>query len=540
MADKNFNQICGIDEFGRIVPACGNKKTDKEVGIFYFLWIGEHDDRIYDVNDLLMKNPKALWNPEGTEESPGWGFHFWGKPLYGYYKSDDLFVIRKHVEMLTMAGVDYIICDTTNAQVYAHVLLALMQTLDEYYKAGWNVPKIACYTNSNSVTTMQIIYDNFYKNKNRYPDIWYKPNGKPVIIGRDPEKQMDKELYDFFDVRVAQWPNEAYMEEGFPWMEWTYPQPVHNGVISVSVAQHSKGTFVMQEGNWGRGYDHDGNDNHENFRLGQNFQKQWDNALKFDAQNVFITGWNEWGAQKINLGGETVFCDCFSEEYSRDVEPMEGGYNDAFYMQMIQNIRKFKDTGKYKDKSFSKSIDINAGVTQWDNVTNIYYAFDNKNIARKHPAVDQRITYKTKPAKNNIQSVKVTHDKHNLYFLITTEKDIKDGDCSPNWMNLFISAGNVKKQGWEGYSYVVNRRCAGSFDKLNQSGNTTTYNMTDINITKNYMQIVVPRDVIGAGEECKSVYFKVSDSVENVRNINDYYVTGKVLPLGRLSYQYNF
>ena len=106
-------------------------------------------------------------------------------------------------------------------------------------------------------------------------------------------------------------------------------------------------------------------------------------------------------------------------------------------------------------------------------------------------------------------------------------------------MNVFISAGEPKKQGWEGYRFVANRRCAGSFDELNCAGTTVTYRKTDMVVDKNTMQLVVPRDIIGA-DKADGFYFKVADSVKDVRDIEEYYVSGKVLPMGRLSWYYKF
>ena len=60
-----------------------------------------------------------------------------------------------------------------------------------------------------------------------------------------------------------------------------------------------------------------------------------------------------------------------------------------------------------------------------------------------------------------------------------------------------------------------------------------------MSVQGNQMQIEIPRDMIGADENCPCIYFKVADSVEHIKDINDYYITGKCLPMGRLSYSYN-
>lgn len=538
--DKSFNKLCGVDEFGRVIMPYDTLDEEKQVGIFYFCWLGQLNDKaVYDINKLLREDPEALWDVSGSDKSPSWGFHYWGEPLYGYYNSEERFVIRKHIELLSAAGIDYIVFDNTNASIYPQVIINIMEELERYQKVGVKVPKVVCYTNSGSAETVGAIRKIFYTEKNFHPDVWYCPNGKPVIIATEDLEKKDPDAYEFFDVRIAQWPNEKYKENGFPWMEWTFPQPVHNGVISVSVAQHAKGIFYTQKGNWGRGYDHSGNENHDSFRLGQNFARQWDTAIEKDVKEVFITGWNEWGAQKLNLLGETGFCDCFSEEYSRDVEMMRGGYGDAFYMQMINNIRRFKKATEYTKGVPPVTIDISAGIEQWEKVENIYLPQTEDNYSRNAYSYDNKIKYHTDPAENNITQVRVCHDENNIYFFIKTENDITESKRRPGWMNVFISPGLPAKQGWEGYKFVVNRRCAGSLDELNCSGHTVTYTKTDIVIEKNIMQIVIPRDFIGA-DSVSGIYFKVADSVRDPFDISEYYVSGSVLPIGRLSWYYKF
>ncbi|MBQ6106752.1 MAG: hypothetical protein IJK97_00975, partial [Thermoguttaceae bacterium] len=73
-------------------PAPANKP---QVGIFYFLWLGEHGrSGPYDVTKILAADPDAGHKPD----SPVWGgvgtYHHWGEPLYGYYFSDDEWVVR--------------------------------------------------------------------------------------------------------------------------------------------------------------------------------------------------------------------------------------------------------------------------------------------------------------------------------------------------------------------------------------------------------------------------------------------------------------
>ena len=47
-------------------------------------------------------------------------------------------------------------------------------------------------------------------------------------------------------------------------------------------------------------------------------------------------------AIKTFNGNETVFCDVYNEEYSRDIEPMKGGHGDTYYQWMCQYIKAYK------------------------------------------------------------------------------------------------------------------------------------------------------------------------------------------------------
>ena len=48
---------------------------------------------------------------------PEHAFHHWGEPYLGYYVANDEWVIRKHAQMLTDAGVDVLFFDTQRSTV---------------------------------------------------------------------------------------------------------------------------------------------------------------------------------------------------------------------------------------------------------------------------------------------------------------------------------------------------------------------------------------------------------------------------------------
>ena len=104
------------DALGRQLPGyeeCGPVRADRAVGIFYFLWLGQHGTGgPFDITRLLAEDPDSpQWGPPGA-------FHHWGRAELGYYLSDSEYVIRKHAFMLNDAGIDTLIFDVTNAFTY--------------------------------------------------------------------------------------------------------------------------------------------------------------------------------------------------------------------------------------------------------------------------------------------------------------------------------------------------------------------------------------------------------------------------------------
>ena len=120
--------LAGVDDLGRELLYDDQTKdlNDKQVGIFYFLWQGEHGTAgPYDNYKIATQTPDSLKSEEAWKKNGGGNVgahHFWGEPLFGYYKSSDQWVMRKHLQMLTDAGVDFIVFDATNAYPYTERL----------------------------------------------------------------------------------------------------------------------------------------------------------------------------------------------------------------------------------------------------------------------------------------------------------------------------------------------------------------------------------------------------------------------------------
>ena len=113
------------DAPGRVVATfevAGPRRNGKFVGVFYYVWLGYHTPVVYDITRILAEDPdKPQWGPIGP-------FHFWGEPEMGYYRSEDPWVIRRYLQMLSNADVDFIFFDVTNAVTYLETVKTLVRS----------------------------------------------------------------------------------------------------------------------------------------------------------------------------------------------------------------------------------------------------------------------------------------------------------------------------------------------------------------------------------------------------------------------------
>ena len=116
-----YENITATDALNRTLPSweeVGDLRTKKYVGLFYWTWHTQQSNNgnrvAYDVTKILNEHPDAI----NDFNHPAWpkdaNSYFWGEPLYGYYINTDRWVLRKHAELLALAGVDVVIFDCTN------------------------------------------------------------------------------------------------------------------------------------------------------------------------------------------------------------------------------------------------------------------------------------------------------------------------------------------------------------------------------------------------------------------------------------------
>ncbi len=558
--------IAAIDALGRrlIMPGRAPKKrAGRYVGMFYFVNLQWEGRALGDNTEIWNRTPEAFQDPD----HPVWdcGACYWGKPLFGYYAHDDEWVIRRHVMMLMQADIDFIVFDTTNLSMHAEVSQKVLSILEEFREAGWDAPQAVYYTNSESGKRVREIYDAVYK-PGKFRGSWFMWEGKPLIIGR-PE-QCDDETRSFFTFRLSQWPTEARHETGgFPWIAFERPQPVFLAAdgkpetVSVSVAQHPQirfgdSAFHGEQANWGRSYHttfyKSGNDKNSGaVRYGYNIAEQWERAIVADPQIVFVTGWNEWVAGVMKCRGSrrpVTFVDTASQEFSRDIEPMAGGHLDNYYMQLIDQVRRFKgveDTAEASDKT---SIDIAGGFGQWDGVTPAYRGFPFFDIPRNHTGMDGQ-QYTSDGGCNTFDVMKLARDDKYLYIYVKCFRDIAPYDFT-NRMNLLL---RVQRAGgeydaadwpdWEGYHFLLNHEGMDrDYTFLCESLGGWRWKPAATVLRReegSELHAAIPLDSLRlAGSEHFEVWFKWADRLEELEAVEDFYLNGCTAPYGRGSFIY--
>lgn len=564
----SVNHIVGVDQFGRSFKTISSVKKDKQVGLFFWLWIGQpYASGAYDATNILaMPNGLKLltdFNSHNETISPNGQAHFWGEPLWGYYNSEDIWVIRKQLEMLTIAGVDFIFFDATNSFVYKNVFLKILAVIDEYQKKGWSPPKVVFYTHSKSFQTTRELYRDLYK-PGLYPNTWYKVNGKPMIIAyKDPQDDLNEslsrsdnsynpgvlspEILSFFHFEKPQWPSDPVYPDGFPWVEWKFPQPNHNGIMNVTVASHPSVpmSFSLTRGlvNWGRGWNPDTKTNNAaDLDHGTFFQRQWDEVMTANPKMVTIGGWNEWIAYKQPYLGEYALVDAVNKEYSRDIEPMSGGYQDAYYLQMIKNIRRYKGVNLPGEPAAKKTISITSGSPQWKDIPAIGANINGERSSRSNYGATTKLHYTQSAPDNHIREIKVTHDDKNIYFFIRTKDKFTSNNGKPNWLNILVGTGEPGLKNWESYEYLIGNSFSdgnASVGRLSNDFKTTVTGSARYNQNEKIIQIECPREAIGL-KDISKFYFKVASGVTTPSDIMSYYTSGSAMPVGRLSYMYEF
>lgn len=605
------------DALGRTMPThweapFKNDGKPRTVGIFYVTWHTQnlHNGLPYasDVTEIINTDANATreWN------NPQWvgsSFH-WGEPEYGYFLSQDRYVIRHDMSMLADAGVDVVIFDVTNAVCYWDEWWVTLDEMQRMRAEGNRVPKFCFWAfNGNVITVVSQLYERIYK-ENKYNDLWFKWEGKPLLLyngtpsvdanvggGEKNLADYPQEVKDFFTLRTMWWGYYNWAGERYVGGEdkWAFGYDLgekevqeltplerasrHNGQVeqmAVTPAQHPisnigkswrintgepalnthdlpTSTYVP----WAKKtVDHPEG-------WGIYFQDRWDEALSVDPPFIYINDWNEWTAGRYisgkdpggNVPGPTgfigrenpfYFVDQYNAEYNRTIQPMRDGYTDNYYMQMVQNIRRYKGVRPSPSQRKEHTIRIDGDFNDWLMADAVYYDTHGDIIHRDHPGYGN-LLYEDNSGRNDIIECRTVADKQNVYFYVQTA-DTLTYSAGKHWMLLYIDADDNPATGFNGYDFLLHTysRAAGRVGitrlttgtdgkvKVSQAG------MATCALGTKQIEIAVPRYLLGIKGKLFSLNFKWADNPSSPLDIISVCTSGDTAPNRRFAYRFTF
>lgn len=595
------------DDVGRVMPTFKESplKSDKErtVGIFYVTWHTQnhHNGRPYtaDVSRVLAQDANASRDSNSKAWAGNGSFH-WGEPEWGYFLSQDEWVIRKDMSMLSDAGVDMIIFDVTNAVLYCDEWAVVLRTMAKMKAEGNRVPKFCFWAfNGNVITVVHQLYDKFYRNP-QYKDLWFYWEGKPLLLynatpsvdanvggGEKNFADYSDEVKQFFTLRNMWWGYYEWAGKRYVGTEgnWSFgldlgdervakmkPEELaatwqgSREQISVTPAQHPISTIGKS---WSREGGEPEMDMHDMpikakvpylsnqevldpVRYGIYFQERWDEALKVDPKFIYLNDWNEWTAGKYRSGYDPggypaphldgflnrknpfYFVDQYNAEYNRTIAPMKGGYTDNYYMQMVQNIRRYKGVRAIPENRGFAEIKIDGNMADWQAVEVSYRDTKGDTAHRDHNGYGD-LHYTDKSGRNDIVECKVACDADNLYFYAeTVEKLSHESDY--NWMMLFVDADQNSQSGWCGYDYMIAEKMLCRYDE--DSNSWVVESAVDMSRSDKAVELCVKRELMNLKGSKMTFDFKWADNPQNIDDVISLCTHGDTAPNRRFNFRY--
>jgi hypothetical protein len=551
------------DALGRTQPdleQVGPVKPGKWVGIFYWTWHVPHSTGPNDNTKIIAEAGGAATIAWPNNGAP----HHWGEPELGYYRMTDPFVIRKHASLLADAGIDVILFDTTNAPLtWKDEYEALCREYTAMRQEGARTPAIGFITPFwDPTAVVDRLWTDLYQ-PGLWKELWFMWDGKPFLLANS-DFIKDPAMREFFTLRRPMpdyWLGPSGPDQ-WSWLE-VYPQHVFRNSkgeaeqMSVGVAQNAlpntPGPAPMSHkaGAMGRSWHGGAKDPREGaVNLGLNFEEQWTRALEVNPAFVFVTGWNEWVAGRYTEwstytdadayypGG--LFIDQYTQEYSRDCEPMRGGHTDNYYYQLASWVRKFKGVRGRPAARGPSAIAIDGAFDDWAGVVPEYRDTIGDVTHREHPGYGD-VIYRNDTGRNDFVIAKAAYDEQNLSFFVQTIAPITP-HAGPCWMLLLLDSDRQGATGWLGYDYVVNLEIAGQHETVVKSwrkGAWETVGTAEFWVNGNAMELSLPRALVGQDTEKPSFDFHWADNIQGFGDVSELGVNGDSAPNRRWNYRYS-
>ena len=283
------------------------------------------------------------------------------------------------------------------------------------------------------------------------------------------------------------------------------------------------------------------------------FQQRWDEALPCNPEFLYINDWNEWTAGKYPPAKDTkfpfmrrqsdyFFVDQYNSEFNRCVQPMKGGYTDNYYMQMAQNIRRYKGVRPIPVLQGLQSLAMAENLAAWDRVAVEYRDTIGDTFHRDYDGYGG-LRYKDDSGRNDLVTLKVVVEREHVRFYAETRAALSPCTGS-NWMLLLIDSDQNSKTGWFGYDYVVNLKVVDvrtttlmRYAPESPGGPWVEVARLPLRFEGNRLQLPVPRKLLGLPVEAFSFDFKWADNPKDLKDPISLCTSGDTAPNRRFNYR---
>jgi hypothetical protein len=289
-------------------------------------------------------------------------------------------------------------------------------------------------------------------------------------------------------------------------------------------------------------------------RYGIYFQERWDEAIAADPDFLYVNDWNEWTAGKYQPdGGGTTpwlgrdnpffFVDQYNAEFNRGIHPMKGGYTDNYYMQMAQNIRKYKGVRPIPVQKGYVAIQADGDFADWEKVEN--ECRDTKGDTFHRDAVGYAgIHYTDTSGRNDIITAKVAVGDEIINFYVETAEELTP-HTGNNWMLLLLDADNNSETGWYGYDFLINKKIVNEettilmrYDKSDSESPWKEVAQLDYRYAGSELELAVPRDLLGLTNDHCIFDFKWADNPVALKDPISLCTEGDTAPNRRFNYRF--
>jgi hypothetical protein len=284
------------------------------------------------------------------------------------------------------------------------------------------------------------------------------------------------------------------------------------------------------------------------------FQQRWDEALKGDPQFLYLNDWNEWTAGKYQPdGGKSAdfmrrqspyfFVDQYNAEFNRAIQPMRGGYTDNYYMQMAQNIRRYRGVRPIPENRGLHSMKIDGRFEKWNAIEVEYLDTIGDTVHRDYDGYGG-LHYLDQSGRNDIVRSKVAVDRNTVAFYVAAHEPLTPQN-GKNWMLLLIDADRNPKTGWFGYDFLINMKVLDEKTTtiMRYVGDAAGGHWSELTrLSYRYagkeLEIAVPRRLLGLKGDAFSFDFKWADNPTDLKDPISLCTSGDTAPNRRFNYRF--